>query len=51
MLDNKYYPFTIYETLALIWLNGQNLKDVSPAAVYRMYQDACDKIKAAKSED
>lgn len=51
MLDNKYYPFTIYETLALIWLNGQNLKGVSPAVTYDMYKDACEKIKAAKSED
>lgn len=48
--DLKTFPETETEALAMLYVQNQDMSDVTPEGLFDMYQDAYQKIKARRRE-
>lgn len=53
MADNvlRTFPETVTEALAMLYVQSQDLSEVTPEGLFDMYQDAYQKIKSHRREN
>lgn len=43
-MDADFFPSTLKQALAYLWVSKQDLKDIAPEEVFTMYKDAYNRI-------
>lgn len=49
-IDFRTFPEDEIEALAMLYIQQQDLSEISPETLYDMYRDACDKIRRHRRE-
>ena len=49
-IDLRTFPANEIEALAMLYVQQQDLSEISPEALYDMYRDAYDKIRSHRRE-